>query len=61
MRHPDYPWAPSDEERLAFYDEIQRMSCELAADFAMPGTNLYDLGCATGTTLLQLEPFQRAM
>jgi pimeloyl-ACP methyl ester carboxylesterase len=23
MRHADYPWAPSDEERRAFYDEIQ--------------------------------------
>jgi pimeloyl-ACP methyl ester carboxylesterase len=23
MRAPDYPWAPSDEERQAFYDEIQ--------------------------------------
>jgi len=41
---------------VPFYDEIQRMTTELAADFAVPGTNLYDLGCATGTTLIALEP-----
>ena len=42
---------------VPFYDEIQRMTCELAADFAAPGTSLYDLGCSTGTTLAALEPF----
>ena len=42
---------------VPFYDEIQRMTTELAADFAVPGSNLYDLGCATGTTLAALEPF----
>ncbi len=41
---------------VPFYDEIQRMTTELCADFAVPGTNLYDLGCATGTTLIALEP-----
>ena len=41
---------------VPFYDEIQRMTAELAADFAVPGTNLYDLGCSTGTTLAALEP-----
>jgi tRNA (cmo5U34)-methyltransferase len=41
---------------VPFYDEIQRMTGELAADFAVPGTNLYDLGCSTGTTLAALEP-----
>ena len=41
---------------VPFYDEIQRMSVELAADFATPDSNLYDIGCATGTTLLMLEP-----
>jgi tRNA (cmo5U34)-methyltransferase len=40
---------------VPFYDEIQRMTAELAADFAVPGTNIYDLGCATGTTLFELE------
>jgi tRNA (cmo5U34)-methyltransferase len=41
---------------VPFYDEIQRMTGEIAADFAAPGTNLYDLGCSTGTTLAELEP-----
>lgn len=40
---------------VPFYDEIQRMSTELAADFAVPGSNLYDLGCSTGTTLAALD------
>jgi len=41
---------------VPFYHEIQRMSTELASDFAVDGTNLYDLGCSTGTTLLELDP-----
>lgn len=40
---------------VPFYVEIQRMVCELARDFAVPGTNLYDIGCSTGTTLLSLD------
>ncbi len=40
---------------VPFYGEIQRMVCELAADFAVPGTNVYDIGCATGTTLEALH------
>ena len=40
---------------VPFYGEIQRMTGELAAEFAVPGTALYDLGCSTGTTLLELE------
>ncbi|MBI4005503.1 MAG: carboxy-S-adenosyl-L-methionine synthase CmoA [Gammaproteobacteria bacterium] len=40
---------------VPFYDEIQRMTCEIAASFAVPETNLYDIGCATGTTLLALD------
>jgi tRNA (cmo5U34)-methyltransferase len=41
---------------VPFYDEIQRMVGEIAADFAEPGTMLYDLGCSTATTLLALDP-----
>jgi tRNA (cmo5U34)-methyltransferase len=41
---------------VPFYGEIQRMICEMATDYAEPGTTLYDLGCATGTTLLALDP-----
>lgn len=40
---------------VPFYEEIQRMTTELCADFAQPGTNLYDLGCATGTTFVLLD------
>ena len=40
---------------VPFYGEIQRMTGELAAEFAVPGTALYDLGCSTGTTMLELE------
>jgi tRNA (cmo5U34)-methyltransferase len=41
---------------VPFYVEMQRMVMELAADFATPGSNVYDLGCSTGTTFLQLDP-----
>ena len=37
------------------YQEIQRMIAEMAADFAAEGTNIYDLGCSTGNTLLNLD------
>ena len=40
---------------VPFYTEIQRMVCELTGSFAVPGTSIYDIGCATGTTLLLLE------
>lgn len=40
---------------VPFYLEIQRMITEIAADFATPGTNVYDLGCSTGTTLINLD------
>ncbi|MFQ5763620.1 MAG: carboxy-S-adenosyl-L-methionine synthase CmoA [Rhodospirillales bacterium] len=45
------------DRSIPFYDEIQRMVGELARDFALPGTNLYDLGCSTGTTFLVLDDF----
>src|SRR6188474_592333 len=34
---------------VPFYGEIQRMTAELAEEFAVPGTTVYDLGCSTGT------------
>lgn len=39
---------------VPFYAEQQRMLAELARKFWKPGTRIYDLGCATGTTLLGL-------
>jgi len=43
------------ERSVPFYREIQRMIVEMAADFAVEGTNIYDLGCSTGTTLFNLS------
>lgn len=40
---------------VPFYAEMQRMSAEIIADFAVEGTNVYDLGCSTGTTLLNIN------
>lgn len=40
---------------VPYYDEIQRMIAELAADHAKTGTNVYDLGCSTGTTMIGMN------
>ncbi|MGZ8183984.1 MAG: carboxy-S-adenosyl-L-methionine synthase CmoA [Methylobacter sp.] len=40
---------------VPYYGEIQRMMAEQAADYAKPGTDVYDLGCATGTTLIGMN------
>src|SRR5262249_16809208 len=40
---------------VPYYDEIQRMSAELVADFAADGTSIYDLGCSTGESFLNIE------
>lgn len=40
---------------VPFYGEIQRMIAELAADYVQAGTDVYDLGCSTGTTMLGLN------
>lgn len=40
---------------VPFYLEIQRMITEIGRDFATPGSNVYDLGCSTGTTLINLD------
>lgn len=37
------------------YRELQRMIGELGGEFAQPGTNVYDLGCSTGITLMSLD------
>jgi tRNA (cmo5U34)-methyltransferase len=41
---------------VPFYGEMQRMVVEMARDFAVPGTRVYDLGCSTGTTFGNLHP-----
>lgn len=42
------------ERSVPFYHEIQEMVVSLATTFKQPGTRVYDLGCSTGTTLLQI-------
>ncbi len=39
---------------VPFYDELQRMTVELARQFVQPGTRVVDIGCSTGTTLAAL-------
>ena len=42
---------------VPFYNEMQRMICQLTADFAAENSNVYDLGCSTGTTFSMLHQF----
>ncbi len=42
------------DRSVPFYGEIQRMIGELVTDFAAENTAIYDLGCSTGTTFLQI-------
>jgi tRNA (cmo5U34)-methyltransferase len=39
---------------VPFYAEVERMVAETAADFAAPGTAIYDLGCSTCNTELRI-------
>jgi tRNA (cmo5U34)-methyltransferase len=40
---------------VPYYGEIQRMIAELAATHAKEGTDIYDLGCSTGTTMIGMD------
>ncbi|MGG7661562.1 carboxy-S-adenosyl-L-methionine synthase CmoA [Dyadobacter sp. BHUBP1] len=40
---------------VPYYNEMQRMLAEIAADHVKEGTLVYDLGCSTGTTLIGLD------
>lgn len=40
---------------VPFYEEMQRMIGEMAGDFAVEGTQIYDLGCSTGNALVHLH------
>jgi tRNA (cmo5U34)-methyltransferase len=44
---------------VPFYAEIQRMIAELASDFAIDSTNIYDLGCSLCTTFLNLQQLDK--
>jgi len=39
---------------VPFYLEQQDMFKEIGKKFFIPGTNVYDLGCSTATTLINL-------
>ena len=43
------------DRSVPFYLETQRMIKEIAAEFAVEGTNIYDLGCSTGNTFLSIS------
>ena len=40
---------------VPFYGEIQRMMAELSAAHAVEGSDVYDLGCSTGTTMIGMN------
>ena len=40
---------------VPFYLEIQRMIAELSQEYAVKDTLVYDLGCSTGTTMLNMN------
>lgn len=40
---------------VPYYDEMQRMSVELVKDFAVDDSKIYDIGCATGTTMALID------
>ncbi len=39
---------------VPYYEEIQRMTAELAVDFVAPGSTITDLGCSTCTSFLRI-------
>lgn len=43
------------DRSVPLYHELQRMIGEIANEFAQDGTNIYDLGCSTGITLLNVH------
>lgn len=40
---------------VPYYQEMQRMTSELAGTYAQPGSKVYDLGCSTGTTMILMD------
>lgn len=40
---------------VPFYNETQRMLAEIAADHVKEGSFVYDLGCSTGTTMIEVD------
>ena len=44
------------DRSVPYYAEMQRMIGEMAADYAVEGTQLYDLGCSTCNAFVNLDP-----
>jgi len=44
---------------VPFYDEVQRMITEIVTDFAVDGSNVYDLGCSTCATFRRLQDIDK--
>ena len=44
------------DRSVPFYSEVQRMIGEIALDYAVEGTQLYDLGCSTCNAFVKLDP-----
>jgi tRNA (cmo5U34)-methyltransferase len=44
------------DRSVPYYAEVQRMIGEIAADYVVEGTQLYDLGCSTCNAFLELDP-----
>ncbi len=40
---------------VPFYGEIQRMMAEISANHAVEDSDVYDLGCSTGTTMIGMD------
>ena len=40
---------------VPYYSEMQRMISEISADYALEGTQVYDLGCATCNAFFELD------
>ncbi len=40
---------------VPYYTEMQRMIAEMSADYALDGTRVYDLGCATCNAFFELD------
>jgi tRNA (cmo5U34)-methyltransferase len=40
---------------VPYYEEMQRMVAELAADHAKENSRIFDLGCSTGTTMIHMD------
>lgn len=56
-RHTSTVFDDMLDRSVPCYAEIQRMVGELAADFALPGTRIYDLGCSTCNSFISIDQY----